>query len=142
MYIKLTSETGKRFTFFKKERVVNNERVTHTDKSVFGTLSEGIKVGEKNGQILWENDYWNTVFCGKAYQKALELEDKTRIIVTEMNVRNVYSRNTKRNYPQIMVTEFEIAESAGNENPASGNTDDDSFMNIPEGLDEELPFKD
>lgn len=132
MYIKLTNETGRKFTFFTRERVVNNEKVTHTEKSVFATLSEGIKVGEKNGQPLWENDYWDTVFCGKAYQNALDLKDKTRIIVTEMSIRNRYSKETKRNYPQIMVTEFIVA--SEEQNSGSENVDSNS--------DEELPFAD
>lgn len=109
MYIKFEERAnGKRFTFFKREKEVNGEKVNNTDKSVFGTLSEGIKVGEKNGQPIWENDYWNATFCGKAYEKALTLKDKDRVVVTEMNIRNIYSQNTKKSYPQITVTDFDL----------------------------------
>lgn len=110
MYIKLEKEQAKRFTYFTKEKEINGVKVGSTEKIVFGTLSEGIKTGENNGHPIWENDYWDASFCGKAYQKALELEDKTRISITEMNIRNVYSKNTKKAYPQIMVTEFEVLE--------------------------------
>lgn len=80
MYIKIENqENARRFTFFKKERIVKGEKVYNTDKSVFGTLSEGIKVGEVNGQAVWENDYWNVTFCGKAYEKALTLKDKDKV---------------------------------------------------------------
>ena len=109
MYIKIENkEQGRRFTFFSREKEVDGKKVTHTDKSVFSTLSEGIKTGENNGQAIWENDYWNTIFCGKAYEKALLLEDKTRIAITEMNIRNRYSKKTNREYPQILVFDFEL----------------------------------
>jgi len=109
MYIKFEKrEEGRRFTYFPKEREINGEKVLHTDKCVFATLSDGVKVGEKNGRPIWENDNWQATFCGKAYQKALTLQEKDRISVTEMNVRNVYVRNIKKSFPQIMVTDFDI----------------------------------
>lgn len=109
MYIKFENrEEGKKFTFFTNERMINGEKIKHTDKSVFGTLSEGIKTGENNGQPIYENDYWNVTFCGKAYNEALALKDKDRISVVEMNIRNVYSKKTKKSYAQIMVTDFDV----------------------------------
>ena len=133
MYIKFENrEQGRRFTFFSREREINGTKVTHTEKSVFATLSEGIKTGENNGQPIWENDYWNTVFCGKAYEKALALKDKDRICVTEMNVRNVYHKPSKKSYPQITVTDFDVI--------VSNHVDNEGFMNIPDNIDEELPF--
>lgn len=111
MFIKFEKrEQGRYFTYFTKEKEINGEKVRNTDKCVFGTLSEGIKTGVNNGSPIWENDYWNTTFCGKAYEKALELENNTRIVVTEMNIRNKYSKETKKSYPQIMVTDFSIIE--------------------------------
>lgn len=109
MYIKFDNrEEGKRFTFFKNERTINGEKVSKTDRSVFATLSEGIKTGENNGKPIYENDYWNATFCGKAYNEALLLKDKDRISVVEMNIRNRYNKESKKNYPQIMVTDFDI----------------------------------
>lgn len=135
MYIKFDNrEKGKRFTFFSKEREIGGQKVTHTDKCVFGTLSEGIKTGENNGQAIWENDYWNVTFCGKAFEKAMSLKDKDRVSVVEMNIRNVYSKNTKKSYPQITVTDFDVMSN----NQMQGGTD--GFMNIPDNIDEELPF--
>lgn len=145
MYIKFEDkEKGKRFTFFSKEREIKGEKVTHTDKSVFAILSEGIKTGENNGQPIWENDHWNAFFCGKAYEKALELKNKDRIIVMEMNIRNVYHASTHRSYPQILVTDFYIPEEQ-QENPMEARPqqetmDEDGFMNIQDGFDEELPY--
>lgn len=131
MYIKFEDrEKGKRFTFFTREREVNGEKVTHTDKSVFGTLSEGIKTGENNGQPIYENDYWDVTFCGKAYEKALSLKDKDKVCVTEMNVRNVYFKPTKKTYPQIMVTDFDVI-------AAEENADKDGFVPI---TDKDVPL--
>ena len=128
MYIKLEKENARRFTFFtSKDRDGNVKE--NTDKTVFGTLSEGIKVGEMNGVPVYENDNWNARFCGKAYEKALALKDKDRVLVTEMNVRNPYNKVTKRNYPQIMVTDFEVAE-------ATDTNTDGEFVSVDE---ENLP---
>lgn len=107
MYIKFENrENGKKFTFFSSERTIDGEQVKMTDKCVFASLSEGIKTGENNGQPIFENDYWNATFCGKAYEKAKELKDKDRIIVVEMNIRNRYIN--KKSYPQITVTDFDV----------------------------------
>lgn len=109
MYIKFEEgQKGRYFTFFAKEKKVMGEMVNFTDKSVFATLSEGIKTGENNGKVLWENDYWDTIFCGKAYQEALNLKDKDKIVVKEMIIRNRYVKEKKKSYPQIMVTDFVI----------------------------------
>lgn len=138
MYIKFDDkEKGKKFTFFKQEREINGQKIAHTERTVFGNLSEGIKVGEKNGQPIWENDYWNTVFCGKAYEPALALHNKDRIVVTEMNVRNVI-RN-KKSYPQIMVTEFHVISSQNGGEPETVNEQED-FVDIPAGIDGDMPF--
>ena len=133
MYIKFENrEQGRHFTFFSRKQKVNNESVTHTEKSVFGTLSDGIKTGENNGQPIYVNDYWQTAFCGKAYQKALELKDKDRISVIEMNIRNVYSSMTKKSYPQIMVTDFDII--------STNNDNGDEYLKLPENV-EPLDFE-
>lgn len=138
MYIKFEDrEQGKRFTFFKADRVINGEKVSHTDKSVFGTLSEGVKTGENNGKPIYENDYWNVAFCGKAYAEALSLKDKDRISVVEMNIRNVYSKSTKKSYPQIMVTDFDVIAVA----PADDTeADEEGYMPVTDAS-EGLPFK-
>lgn len=109
MYIKFENrENGRKFTFFSKERKINGEDVKMTEKCVFGVLSEGIKTGENNGKPIFDNDYWNTTFCGKAYEKAKDLKDRERIMVVEMNIRNIHSSKTGKSYPQITVTDFDV----------------------------------
>lgn len=112
MYFKIEDkEQGKRLTFFTREVFINGEKVQQTDKCVFGTLSEGIKTGENNGKPIYENDYWAASFCGKCLEKAKELSDKDRIVITEMNIRNVYSQRNHKNYPQITVYDFDFIDS-------------------------------
>lgn len=136
MFIKYENrEQGRRFTFFLREREINGVKTDRTDKSVFATLSEGIKTGESNGVAIWENDYWNATFCGKAYEKALTLDSKDRISVVEMNVRNIYSKNTKKSYPQITVTDFDVIGCTKN----GHSCDNEEFMTLPDN-DEGLPF--
>ena len=69
---------------------------------------------------------------GKALDKARSMEDGTRIIVVEMNIRNVYSKTTRRSYPQITVTDFDINESQ------HFDENEDMFANMAE---EEMPFR-
>ncbi len=142
MYFKIDNkEKGKKFTFFKKAREVNGVKVDYTDKTVFGLLSDGIKTGEVKGKATWDNDYWNVAFCGKAYEKALTLHNKAQISVTELSIRNIYSTKTKKSYPQITVTEFDII---NNGTPAenAGETENtgDGFYNVPDDLGDETPF--
>ena len=126
MYFKFENrEQGNRVSFFTREQEVNGVTILHTEKSVFGTISEGIKTGENNGQAIWENDYWKANFCGKAYKKALTLKDKDRISLVEMNIRNVYVKATKKSYPQVMIFDFDILSTA----------------EFTEVADEDLPFK-
>lgn len=112
MYIKFDKrDSGKKFSFFPREVEIDGNKVSHTDKVVFATLSESIKTGEDNGQPVWTNDYWSAGFCGKAYEKALLLKDKDRIIATEFNLRNIYNKDTKKNYPSISIFDFDVATS-------------------------------
>lgn len=138
MYIKLATDNGRKFTFFTSKDKGGKVK-ENTDKTVFGTLSEGIKVGEVKGITQYENDYWNARFCGKAYEKALTLTDQTRVVVTEMTIRNKRDAQTKRTYPQIMVTDFFVPEAPmQNENVSRKQADEEGFMPIPDGLGEEL----
>lgn len=116
MYIKFDDrEKGKFFTFFSREVEKNGTKLRMTEKCVFATLSEAVRVGEANGKPLYEYDYWNATFCGKALEKAKTLKDKDKVQVTEMNVRNRYVSGRKMNYPQITVTDFDILEKSDNE---------------------------
>lgn len=137
----LGRDKGKRVTFFSRKVTVNGEKITHNENSVYGTLSEGIKTGENNGSAIWENDYWSTIFRGKrAYEKALTLKDKDRIVLVEFNVRNKYYAKTKKSYPQILVFDFDILSEDEKENNGTNKTSGEKYLDIPDDIDSDLPF--
>ena len=82
----------------------------HTDKVFYGRVSETIKAPD--GTKTYES--WNARFVGKAREKALNLADKTNIMLTEWNARCPYDKEKKKVFPYIMVMDFEI--STPNEN--------------------------
>lgn len=125
MYFKLDEINGKKVSFFKKEKEVKGVKLYNTDKSVFANLSDGIKTGENNGKPIWDNDIWDTIFCGKCYERALELKDRERIAITEFAIRNKYSKTLKKNFPSLIVYDFIIL-----------NTNDDDFVQAPENPDD------
>lgn len=102
MYCK--SEKGNIVTYFV------DENGKQTDKMVSGRISEGIKVGEENGKAKYEFESWNARFVGKALEKAKGLADKTKIVLTEWNAHNPYNKETKKSYPYILVSDFELAQ--------------------------------
>lgn len=89
-------------TYFK----VNKEP---TDKTVFGNVSEAIKLGEENGTNKYEFDNWFAYFVGKAYEKAKSLENGTKIIVTEWITRNQHKKDGEGTFPHIRIVDFELA---------------------------------
>ena len=122
--------------FFKDSKNQNTEKV------VFGRVSEAVRSGKKDekGNDIWVYENWNARFVGKAYEKAKVLEDKASITLTEWAVRCPYVEEKKKSYPYIMVMDFDVRE-RGNNSPAPESADNgDGFMNIPDGIDEELPF--
>ena len=64
----------------------------------------------ENGKNKYEFESWNARFVGKAKEKAEKLADKTSIMLTEWNARNPYSKEHKRNYPYLLIMDFEIPE--------------------------------
>ena len=92
-----------------------------------------IKVSSKSG------DEWVSGFIDVVLPKGKSVENKTTIyinnafyIVSEYTDRN----NTKHTQMKLYIQDFETD---GNATPAP-QTDKDGFVNIPEGLDEDLPF--
>ncbi len=117
-------------TYFVEEEAKN------TDKVFYGRVSEAIKIGEENGKNKYEFESWNARFVGKAKEKAEKLADKTSIKLTEWNARfvgkakekaekladktsikltewnarNPYSKEHRRNYPYLLIMDFEVSE--------------------------------
>ena len=88
-----------------------------------------------------------------AFGKSAEFAEKyfrqgTKILVTGRIQTGSYTNRDGRNVytTDVVVEEQEFAESKANndtgarENRSAATTDSDGFMNIPDGIDEELPF--
>lgn len=96
-------------TFFKND-------AKDTDKTISGSLSVSVKVGETDGKDEYENDYYKVYFVGNAYEKAKSLEDKQRVVLNKMRIRNRYVKEKGKNYVSITVFDFELMETGRNEN--------------------------
>ena len=91
--------------FYAKNFKVNK---APTDKTFFGNISESVKVGEENGQNIYEYDNWFAYFVGKAYEKAKLLQDGDNIIVTEWICRNKSIKDKQETFAHIRIVDFEI----------------------------------
>lgn len=78
---------------------------------------------------------WKNVFVDAQFRKGTDLANKTKINITNAFLTgSEYNGNTK---PKIFVLDYEVAE--GNQ-PAPMPNGDMGFMNIPDGIDDGLPF--
>lgn len=53
---------------------------------------------------------WNTSFVGDAYDKATELENKDKIILTNAKVENNYDKEKEKLYLNVTIFDFELLE--------------------------------
>ena len=90
-------------------------------------------------------DFFKCVAFGKTAESIEKYWQKgTKVLLTGSIQNDNYEKDGVKHYSvKIMVDSWEFAESkaaaAGEEKPK--NTDSNGFMNIPTGLDDELPFK-
>lgn len=82
------------------------------------------------------NDEWKSVFIDAQFRKGTDLANKSKINVTNSFMTgSEYNGNTK---PKIFVLDYTVVD-GGNVQPTVAPSDD-GFMNIPDGIDEEVPF--
>lgn len=96
-----------------------DDKKKDTDKSIYGTLSVSIKVGEIQGKPVYENDNYKAYFVGGAYEPAKSLESKQRIKINKMTIRNRYVKEKGKNYVSITIYDFEKLESKNDEEKQS-----------------------
>jgi len=110
-------------------------KVIRQDKtSANGTpyTTYALMVSSKNGEE------WVNGFIDCAFPKGTDLANKT--IIKIKNAFPMVSKYNNKTYTKIFVKEFEVTE-AGTPTPTSNTqTDADGFVNVPEGIQEELPF--
>ena len=81
------------------------------DESRKNTVQANISTYEGKGQ----NDEpvyssWFTRFVGKAYEKALGLQDKDRIVIKEGKIENYYNKEKGKLYVSVTVFDFDMDE--------------------------------
>ncbi|MBO5921944.1 MAG: hypothetical protein J6Q48_06105 [Bacteroidaceae bacterium] len=117
MGLKVTTD-GKPVTVYRKEKDTQNG-------GKFTTYSIGISSKDKDGN--WVNGYLDAQF-----KKGVEVAHKAKINISN-SFYTVNEYNGKK-YTKIFVMDFEVVD------PGEVQSNDTGFMNIPDGLDEELPF--
>lgn len=93
-------------TLFRNE----DDKKKDSEKTIYGTLSVSVKVGEENGKNKYESDYYKAYFVGGALDKAKTLENKQRIKLNKMTIRNRYIEEKGKNYVSVTIYDFEILE--------------------------------
>ena len=106
-----------------------------------------LSISKKNRQTNeYEQDFSGFVrFIGTAHQKAGLLKEKDRIKIGDCEVTNSYDKEKNITYTNFAVFSFEDANNGGNSGTSqnaqtASSTQNDKFMSIPDGIDEELPF--
>lgn len=90
-----------------------------------------------------EADFFNCTAFGKQGEFVEKyLQQGTKILLTgRVQNDNYTNREGQKVYSvQILAEELEFAESKGKSDSQPAETNNDGFMNIPDGLSEELPF--
>ena len=93
------SETKIRVRYFKSER---------QEKSYYGKVSETIRVGEEQGKPVYAYETWDAWFWGDAKEKFSQLKNKQSIVLTKWACRVTYDKEKKRQYPYMVILDFEI----------------------------------
>lgn len=82
-------------------------------------------------------------FIGTAHNQVQGMTKGTSIKLGNVEVTNSYNKETKTAYTNFLVFSFEATNgnnSSSISKPAPTQDKNDGFMNIPDGIDEELPF--
>lgn len=97
-----------------------------------------ISISKKNKQTeKYEQDFGGYVrFIGDAHKKVASLKEKDRIKLGDCDVTNTYDKEKKVMYTNYALFTFETTDGSQATNKPNSN----DFVNVPENIDEELPF--
>jgi hypothetical protein len=112
------------------------------------TDDKGIKVIRKDGTSKAGNPYtmyslmysfkvgeeWKNGFIDAGFKKGVDLANKSKIIIKDAFLTGTEFNGTTK--PKIIVMDFDVLEGGDAPKPV----DDGAWMNIPDGIDAELPF--
>lgn len=105
-------------------KIYRHEKEGRTGK--FYTYSTMVSSKDTDGNYI--NGFIDVVF-----KKGVEVNDKAVILVN--NAFYIVNEYNGKTYPKLMITDFDVKEEG---KPSTSNNTD--FMNIPDGMQEELPF--
>lgn len=99
-----------------------------------------LSISRKNKQTnQYETDFSGFArMIGMAHQNAGTLKERDRIKIVDCDVTNHYDKEKNTTYTNFAIFSFEEADNQAN--TGTSQTGADGFMNIPDGIDEELPF--
>ena len=87
----------------------------------------------------WQNNFVRLV--GTAHTQADKLDITKNVKIGACEVTNKYDKEKNTTYTNYVIFGFEDEDSSNQSNPNTKPAKkDDGFMNIPDGIDEELPF--
>lgn len=121
-------------------RLTKEPEVNHSSNTAFARFSIAVdRKFKKEGEP--DADFFNCVAFGKlaeTFEK--HVKKGTKVVVTgEIRNENYTNKEGVKTYGvKIYVNEMEFAESKSADAPKEKN---DGFLNVPEGLIEELPFQ-
>lgn len=103
-----------------------------------------ISISRKNkdtGEYRTEFNAWVRLI-GQAHKDANMLERRSRIRIGECDVTNKYDKEKEVTYMNYAIFGFEDANGDGNGSKPAPTvvTDADGFMQLPDDIDDELPF--
>lgn len=110
------------------------------DKGNYHIVS--LSTSKKNKETdKYETDFSNKFvrFIGTAHKLAADLKEGDVIKLGSCEVTNKYDKEKNTTYTNYLVYSFEKEDDNSNSNQSAAKKDD-SFMNIPDSIDEELPF--
>ena len=121
-------------TFWKVQRVADNGK----------TCDVQISISKKNKQSgEYETDFSGFVkFCGENLVKfAQSLQEKGKIDIDSFELTNKYDKEKKVTYYNVSVFAAKKHEWDDNSGTTSKSTGKEDFMQIPDSIEEELPFE-
>lgn len=103
---------------------------------------EGNEIVE-NGKPKYEKDWGNKFvrLVGTAAKQAESLQPGASVKIESCDVTNKYDKEKNTTYTNYVIFAFAENENGGSGTPQNTpSPSSDGFMNIPDGIDEELPF--
>ena len=111
------------------------------------STSKNTQQTDAEGKTIYRNSNWRASFVGNAATKFKELgiQEKDRITLLSGEVETTYDKEAQKGYTNVTVFDFERYNGNGSNatssaNAASTTPANDGFMNIPDGIDDSLPF--